>query len=70
MFIFIIIAIVAVAAIVYYIKKEKEKSTASSTGTTYEDIKGITNPVTPSMSNPTADPAKEVTPPSMGNLPN
>ena len=65
MFIFTIIAIVAVAAIVYYVRKQK--STGSSAGTTYEDIKGITDPVTPSMSNPTADPAKEVTPPSMSN---
>lgn len=67
MFIFIIAVILAVAGIIY-LKKNKGESTGKSAGTSYVDIKATTNPVTPSMANPTADPAKEVKAPSMGDI--
>jgi flagellar basal body-associated protein FliL len=65
MSIFIIIVVIAIIAI--YMRNKKDDSKGKSAGTTYVDIKPITNPVTPSMANPTADPAKEVTAPSMAN---
>lgn len=62
---YIFITLVVIAGIVIYLRNKNDKSTGKSAPAV--DIKPVTDPVTPSMANPTADPAKEVVTPSMAN---